>query len=83
MYTFPLAWIARSGAVNKIDKILLILGSFMLLFVLACLWLFHEHGSEPSTLITVIGGAVIAEVIALCAIKIDGERTSRKKKVEP
>ena len=54
---------------NGTDKILLILGIFMLLFVIAVLWLFHEQGNEPSTLIAVVGGAVIAEIIALCKLK--------------
>lgn len=32
--------------------VLVCVGTFLLLFVLACLWLFHETGNEPSTLIT-------------------------------
>lgn len=59
---------------NGTDKILLILGIFMLLFVIAVLWLFHEQGNEPSTLIAVVGGAIIAEIIALCKLKAGKRR---------
>ena len=67
---------------NGTDKILLILGIFMLLFVIAVLWLFHEQGNEPSTLIAVVGGAIIAEIIALCKLKSGKKRLNMDKQDE-
>jgi ABC-type protease/lipase transport system fused ATPase/permease subunit len=64
---------------NGTDKILAILGAFMLLFVIAILFLFHEHGNEPSTLIAVVGGAIIAEIAALCKIKTDKRQLDAEK----
>ena len=59
---------------NGTDKILTIIAVFMLLFVAAVLWLFYKVGSEPSTLIAVVGGAIIAEIIALCKLKAGKKR---------
>jgi hypothetical protein len=68
---------------NGTDKILAILGTFMLLFVITILCLFHEHGNEPSTLIAVVGGAVIAEIIALCKLKSDKRQLNADKEEKP
>lgn len=68
---------------NGTDKILLILGTFMLLFVAAVLWLFYKVGSEPSTLIAVVGGAVIAEIIVLCKLKAGKRRLNMDKTDKP
>ncbi len=56
---------------NGTDKILTILSIFMLLFVIAILVIFVITKDEPSTLITVIGGAVIVEILALAKLKTD------------
>lgn len=68
---------------NGTDKILLILGVFMLLFTAAVLWLFYKTSSEPSTLIAVVGGAVIAEIIALCKLKSGKKRLNMDKTDKP
>lgn len=67
---------------NGTDKILLILGIFMLFFVIAVLWLFYEKGGEPSTLIAVVGGAIIAEIVALCKLKSGKKRLNMDKQDE-
>lgn len=65
---------------NKIDKILIIMAVFMVFFVAAVFYVFVKVGSEPSTLIAVVGGAVIAEIIALCKIKVGKQRIELKDK---
>jgi len=65
---------------NGTDKILTIMAIFMLLFVAAILWLFYKTSSEPSTLIAVVGGAVIAEIIALCKLKAGKKRLEMRDK---
>lgn len=68
---------------NGTDKILAILGIFMFLFVAAVLWLFYKVGSEPSTLIAVVGGAIIAEIVALCKLKAGKRRLNMDKTDKP
>lgn len=65
---------------NKIDKILIMLGIFLVLFVAAILAVFVlTEGNEPTALVTVVGGALIAEVLALCKIKAGKQREKLEK----
>ncbi len=68
---------------NGTDKILTMLGLFMLLFVGIILWIFYKVNSEPSTLIAVVGGAVIAEIIALCKLKAGKQRQKQGDNEKP
>ncbi len=64
---------------NTIDKILVILVSFFLLFVAAVLYVFVKTGGcEPTMLVTATAGAVITEIIILFRIKAGKKRTNYK-----
>jgi uncharacterized integral membrane protein len=63
---------------NGTDKILIILGVFMLCFTAAVLWLFYKTSSEPTVLITVVGGAIVAELVALFKLKAEKKRKRKK-----
>lgn len=60
---------------NKIDKILIILAVFMVLFIAAVLVIFWHTGAEPTVLVGGVATAVVTEILALCRIK-----TGRKEK---
>lgn len=48
----------RKKKIKTANIVLVFVGIFLLVFVIACLWLFEETGNEPSTL--------IASVFAMC-----------------
>lgn len=64
---------------SKTNKILLALSIFMLIFVSVVLWIFYETGNEPGVLITVVGGAVVTEIIALCKLKTQKRKLTARK----
>ncbi len=65
---------------NGTDKILVMLSLFMLAFIITVFIIFVKVGSEPSTLITVVGGAVIAELLALLVNKANKRKQEILKK---
>lgn len=64
---------------SKTNKILLALSIFMVIFVSVVLWIFYKTSAEPSVLITVVGGAVITEIVALCKLKTQKRKIAAKK----
>lgn len=56
------------------DKILIILGVFMLLFITAVLWIFVRIGNEPAVLVGGVTAAVVGEIIALLQIRREKEK---------
>ena len=59
---------------NTTDKILIILGTFFVLFVAAVLWVFVRVGAEPTVLVGATAGALIAEILILFRIKTGKQR---------
>lgn len=65
---------------NKIDRYLLIMGIFLVLFIAAVFYVFLKVGSEPTVLVAGVVGAVIAEIIVLMRIKIGKPRQNYRDK---
>ena len=63
---------------NTTDKILIILGTFFVLFVAAVLWVFVREGAEPTVLVGATAGALVTEILILFRIKAGKQRMEQE-----
>lgn len=61
-------------SMNTMDKILLIIGIFLLLFTIIMIWMFSTYNTVPDTLITCVFAATTGELGVMGWIKTCKER---------
>lgn len=65
---------------KSLDIALLLLGSFLVLFIAAVLYVFLKVGMEPVELVKAVTAATLAEIFACMAIKLDNNKRKGKEK---
>lgn len=63
---------------KTMDKILLAIGVFLLLFVITMIWLFHVHYTTPDVLITCVFAAATGELGFMSIIQKNKERKQER-----
>ena len=72
----------KKKRMSTMNKVLLILGLFIMAFIIIMIVIFCVKGSTPDTLITYTLGAGGLEALFLAAIKISKVVTGKNKKTE-
>ena len=60
----------KRNRLNTLDKVLIIVGSFLVLFIISTVIIYTYNGWQFDTLITCVLGAGVIESIAMAAIQI-------------